>query len=513
MKTLKYSIMLGQLAFFAGASMAATQYVVPSDITESVDYGSDSVYYRPTTESGEVSMSVGEGVSISAAGVSFGPYSYRVNKEWQTINISSIDFKSGSKVLGTSSSYPGIYFGSGIGQITSQNATFESAYNAYFSSSWTSSGDTVNVAGSVYFQEVADFNISGMTLTQKGGERDIFYFQRGANASISDSTLNMVGRLYVQGGANATITNSTTTLGSYELSQISDGNLTIKGGSFTVENRYAYSPRSFTVSGGSFVMDGATVDMRGAVLGTRTSNVLDSVITIKNGTRFTADTIELYTYDSSSNESFLNIESGSVATIQVFGTYGRGNTGGTINVDAATLNVGTSLVQASDNGTQVYTTNLNITNGGNAIISGDLDVASVSLDGGNLSATSIIVGDDRSLAIAGASSVDADLLKVFETATVSLDEAATLDIGALELVVASELQSGMEFDLSNVFGDDTSIVLAAVGNNLVMSDSLGNSLSAVVSADGVITAVPEPATYAAIFGALALALAAYRKRA
>lgn len=352
-----------------------------------------------------------------------------------------------------------------------------------------------------------------MTLTQKGGERDIFYFQRGANASISDSTLNMVGRLYVQGGANATITNSTTTLGSYELSQISDGNLTIKGGSFTVENRYAYSPRSFTVSGGSFVMDGATVDMRGAVLGTRTSNVLDSVITIKNGTRFTADTIELYTYDSSSNESFLNIESGSVATIQVFGTYGRGNTGGTINVDAATLNVGTSLVQASDNGTQVYTTNLNVTNGGNAIISGDLDVASVSLDGGNLSATSIIVGDDRSLAVAGASSVDADLLKVFETATVSLDEAATLDIGALELVVASELQSGMEFDLSNVFGDDTSIVLAAVGNNLVMSDSLGNSLSAVVSADGVITAVPEPATYAVIFGALALALAAYRKRA
>lgn len=513
MKRIKYLLTPLQLSIFAVASMAATQYVVPGDLTESVDFGSDPVYYRPTAESGEVSMSVGEGVSISAAGVYFGPYSYKVNEEWQTINISSIDFKSGSKVLGTSSAYPGIYFGSGIGQITSENTTFESAYNAYFSSSWTSSGDTVNVAGSVYFQEAADFNISGMTLTQKGGERDTFYFQSGANVSISDSTLNMVGKLYVQGGANATITNSTTTLGSYELSQISGANLTIKGGSFTVENRYAYSPRSFTVSGGSFVMDGAVVDMRGVVLATRTGNSSDAIISLKNGTQFTADTIELYTYDSASTGAILNIESGSVADIQVFGTYGRGNTGGTINVDAATLNVGTSLVQADDNGTQVYTTNLNVTNGASVNVLGTLDVSSVSLSDGSVSAATIVVGDGRTFDVSGASKVDADLLKVSENATVSLDEVSTLDIGVLELVLASELQSGMEFDLSNVFGDNTSIVLAAVGNNFVMSDSFGNSLAAVVSADGIMTSVPEPAAYAAIFGALALAFAAYRKRA
>lgn len=492
-------------AMFAAAAQAATVYVTDANVTENMSYPSDTVTFRPTTETGAIDYSISPGVTIDANYINFNRGGNRTDGY---VDINSIDIGNGSTLKAANS----ITIGYDLGPTTSAGALFDAGYSMYVNSSWNSSGDTVNVARGFYLQGGTQ-TINSLTLVESGGEDGQTTFTGNATVNISNSTLNMQGKLYVQGGANVTIENSQTTLESYELSQISGGNLTVRGGKFTIVNSYQYSPRSFTVGGGSFVVDAAEVDARGVVLTTRTSpSTSDAVITLKNGTTLTAGTLDLYTYDSASNTAVLNIESGSVANVETIGTYGRGMTGGTINVNNATLNVADNLIQAENNGSQVYTTNLNVTNGGNAIISGDLDVASVSLDGGNLSATSIIVGDGRSLAIAGASSVDADLLKVFETATVSLDEAATLDIGALELVVASELQSGMEFDLSNVFGDDTSIVLAAVGNNLVMSDSLGNSLSAVVSADGVITAVPEPSTCAAILGAMAIAFTAYRRR-
>lgn len=516
MKLLKYSLLIGQVSLFAGASMAASQYVLPGDITESVDYGSDKVYYKTTMESGPLSMTVGENVSISASGITFQSYSYYEENVLKYVSITSLNFKSGSKLL-SSGEYGGITFSSGIDEMISQNTTFESVYTIRVgsSSSWTSSGDTVNVTGgSFYLEGAADFNISNLTLSQAGGDSDGTTFFRGAKVSISDSILNMRGSFNVESGADVTLENTTSTLDVQNFSQVSGANLTIKGGSFKMKQSVGY-PESFNIEAGSFVMDGAEVDISSSILNLQGGNNLDTVVTIKNGTKFTAGTIDMYDYDNSQKTDVIfNIEGKSVVNVNNFGSTPTRTDwrGGTINVNDATLNLSTSLIQSEDNGDQVYTAKLNITNGGTANISGDLDVTSVSLDGGNISASTIIVGADRTLSVSGASNVDTDLLKVFENATVSLDEAATLDIGALELVLASELQSGMDFDLSKIFGDDTSIVLAAVGNNLVMSDTLGNSLSAVVTSGGVITAVPEPSTYAAIFGALALAFAAYRRR-
>lgn len=128
----------------------------------------------------------------------------------------------------------------------------------------------------------------------------------GVTANISNSTLNMQGKLYVQSGANVTIKDSQTKLESYELSQIKGGNLTIQGGKFTIINSYEYSPKPFTVGGGSFVIDGAEVDARGVVLSTRTSpSTADAVITLKNGAVLTAGTMDLYTYDGLSNTACL----------------------------------------------------------------------------------------------------------------------------------------------------------------------------------------------------------------
>ena len=296
-----------------------------------------------------------------------------------------------------------------------------------------------------------------------------------------------------------------------ELSQISGGNLTIQGGKFTIINSYEYSPKPFTVGGGSFVIDGAEVDARGVVLSTRTSpSTADAVITLKNGAVLTAGTMDLYTYDGLSNTAVFNIESGSVANVATLSPYGEVR-GGTINVNNGTLNLSAGIVQSEPNGSQIYTTKLNVTNGGKIDLNGTLDVAEVVADNGTIIAESIVVGEGKSLSVSGTSVIDTGLLSVYDGSTVSLDAESSLSIDALE-VVLSELKEGTNYNLSGIFGDDTSIVLSAVESNITMSDELGNSFKAVVSGDGQITAVPEPATYAAIFGALALAFAAYRRR-
>lgn len=312
-------------------------------------------------------------------------------------------------------------------------------------------------------------------------------------------------------GANVTIKDSQTKLESYELSQVSGGNLTIQGGKFTIINSYEYSPKPFTVGGGSFVIDGAEVDARGVVLSTRTSpSTADAVITLKNGAVLTAGTMDLYTYDGLSNTAVFNIESGSVANVATLSPYGEVR-GGTINVNNGTLNLSAGIVQSEPNGSQIYTTKLNVTNGGKIDLNGTLDVASVVADDGTIIANSIVVGDGRTLSVTGSSVIDTELLSVYDGSTVSLDSNTILNIGSLE-VILSDLEEGTTYNLSDIFDDDTSIVLSAVENNITMSDMQGHSFGAIVSGNGQITAVPEPATYAAIFGVFALAFAAYRRR-
>ena len=77
-------------------------------------------------------------------------------------------------------------------------------------------------------------------------------------------------------------------------------------------------------------------------------------------------------------------------------------------------------------------------------------------------------------------------------------------------------------DLNSIFGDSTTVVLSALndGKKFSVSDSHSewNLDSVTFGDDGNVSfvvgsqVVPEPATYAAIFGALALAFAAYRRR-
>ena len=118
---------------------------------------------------------------------------------------------------------------------------------------------------------------------------------------------------------------------------------------------------------------------------------------------------------------------------------------------------------------------------------------------------------------------DVPVLQVATDAKVSL--ANGTDFEKLILSFDSDFSQGdtSSVDLETIFGSSTSIVLSALQNetgasltvkdgsgqewSLASKDFTDNTLSFVVGSQ-----VPEPATVAAIFGAVALAFAVYRRR-
>lgn len=137
-----------------------------------------------------------------------------------------------------------------------------------------------------------------------------------------------------------------------------------------------------------------------------------------------------------------------------------------------------------------------------------------------VSASDIFVGSDSSLAATTSMKVE-NLLSVASDSTVSAE-----DISFEKLIVnfAEDFVKGesASVDLNSIFGSSTTVVLAALndGKEFSVSDSHSewNLDSVTFGSDGNVSfvvgsqVVPEPATYAAIFGALALAFAAYRRR-
>lgn len=137
-----------------------------------------------------------------------------------------------------------------------------------------------------------------------------------------------------------------------------------------------------------------------------------------------------------------------------------------------------------------------------------------------VSASDIFVGSDSSLAATTSMKVE-NLLSVASDSTVSAK-----DISFEKLIVnfAEDFVEGesASVDLNSIFGSSTTVVLAALndGKEFSVSDSHSewNLDSVTFGSDGNVSfvvgsqVVPEPATVAAIFGALALAFAAYRRR-
>ncbi len=99
----------------------------------------------------------------------------------------------------------------------------------------------------------------------------------------------------------------------------------------------------------------------------------------------------------------------------------------------------------------------------------------------------------------------------------NLAENTTFDTLTIAFYEELSENSSTGFDMAEIFGDSTSVVLSAIenGNAFTVVDANGNEFEATYE-KGIVEVgtkvIPEPSTYAAILGALALAFVAYRKR-
>ena len=205
--------------------------------------------------------------------------------------------------------------------------------------------------------------------------------------------------------------------------------------------------------------------------------------------------------------------------------------------DSGSLVLDNTKITTSDwfGGTQLHDGLFNITlkNGSTLNITdapsyGFNSGANFHLEGGSsLTANSSIASGSDIFVGSGCSfNIDGEL-ETTKTITVASDAtigASSISFEKLIVNFAEDFVEGdsASVDLNSIFGSSTTVVLAALESDkeFTVSDSHSewNLDSVTFGSDGNVSfvvgsqVVPEPATYAAIFGALALAFAAYRRR-
>lgn len=206
-------------------------------------------------------------------------------------------------------------------------------------------------------------------------------------------------------------------------------------------------------------------------------------------------------------------------------TYLRLSMGGELNMDGGTLNLTQSTSDAtfriyskmnlnnvvfSSVGSVIASTASGEPSSGNIIFSG-----STSFTGTELiarSGCSISVLDNSTVDV---NSLDAASFTVSSNSKISVDSVADISIDDLNVVLS---ESGA-LDFSDIFSaDNGETIVFSAEQNISVYDGSGHLYEDVLfsydeSGNIIgITAVPEPSTYAVIFGAFALAFAAYRRR-
>ena len=151
--------------------------------------------------------------------------------------------------------------------------------------------------------------------------------------------------------------------------------------------------------------------------------------------------------------------------------------------------------------------------------------ANFHLEGGSsLTANSSIASGSNIFVGSGCSfNIDGEL-ETTKTITVASDatiDASSISFEKLQVSFSKDLSEGSDenFNFADIFGENAGVVAAALesGKEFTVIDANGNEYAAEFdeTGGGVIHIggqIPEPSTYAAIFGALALAFAAYRRR-
>ena len=200
--------------------------------------------------------------------------------------------------------------------------------------------------------------------------------------------------------------------------------------------------------------------------------------------------------------------------------------------DSGSLVLDNTKITTSDwfGGTQVHDGLFNITlkNGSTLEITDASRYVNVGanfhLEGGSsLTANSRIASGSDIFVGSGCSfNIDGEL-ETTKTITVASDakiDASSISFEKLQISFSKDLSSGSDenLDLAAIFGESEDIVAAALGSGkeFTVIDANGNEYEAKFNETGgsvhIGGQIPEPSTYAAIFGALTLAFAAYRRR-
>ena len=151
--------------------------------------------------------------------------------------------------------------------------------------------------------------------------------------------------------------------------------------------------------------------------------------------------------------------------------------------------------------------------------------ANFHLEGGSsLTANSSIASGSDIFVGSGCSfNIDGEL-ETTKTITVASDAtigASSISFEKLQISFSKDFSSGSDenLNLADIFGENAGVVAAALesGKEFTVIDANGNEYEAEFDEIGgsvihIGGQIPEPSTYAAIFGALALALVAYRRR-
>lgn len=206
-------------------------------------------------------------------------------------------------------------------------------------------------------------------------------------------------------------------------------------------------------------------------------------------------------------------------------TYLRISMGGELNMDGGKL----TLTQSTNDVTYRIYSKMNLNNVefssvGSIVAStasGEPSSGNITFSGNtSFTGTELIATNGCSISVLDSSTVDvnsldADSFTVSSNSKISVASAADISIDDLNVVLS---ESGA-LDFSDIFSADSGeTIVFSAEQNISVYDGSGHIYEDVLfSYDESgnitgITAVPEPATYAAIFGVLVLAFAAYRRR-
>ncbi len=484
------------------------------------------------------------------------------------VGISSTDNGGAIAISGTGNSITNtVFIGNTVTKTSSQNALggalistsgnslvtldadFIANYTSASNSTQTSTGGAIHNAGTIttltgdfvanYATNLKNGSSNGGAINNSGTIGDTSDMSSGGITegsfigNYTTSSASSLGGAINNSGNNATITNiktdfisnyasgSTSALGgaiyNTSLSELADGySIYSISGDFT--NNYATST---TLAQGGAIYNTSTINN---VSSSFINNYATSTTSAQGGAIYNSGTIN---FTATSNNIYF---------------YGNYTTDGTTKTSNAIYNSGTIDFNSSTGYSIIVNDGINGSSG-TMTISG----AGTTVFNNTVTDQSIKINDGATLALGSSASLTSNYLDLSEIATLSFIASTGDSTISITDNTYSFGYTSYSLDLSDVFGDfsitlnldasicddiylhdislvftdtDISGIIDLSDDTYTISDSDYASLSEITITDTSITisgtvfgaAVPEPSTYAMIFGVVALGFAAYRRR-